>query len=63
MPKKSDYIRRTVTLPPKLNKKLLELAIETNSSASEIVTAAVDMYLSEHQPHEKFMGYLTEKLQ
>ena len=60
MPKKSDYIRRTITLPPNLNQRLLEIATDTNSTVSELVTASVSMYFNEHHPHEKFMDYLTE---
>lgn len=56
MPKKTDYIRRTVTLPPNLNARLLEVAIETNCTVSEIVTASVYMYLSVNHPYDKFMG-------
>lgn len=62
MPKKSHYIRRTVTLAPELNDKLLKVATETDSTVSEIVNSVVSLYFSEHQPHATFMGYLTEKL-
>ena len=60
MPKKSDYIRRTVTVPPNLNARLLEVAKDTNCTVSEIATAAFSMYLNEHHPHDTFMGYLEE---
>ena len=56
MPKRSDYKRHTVTMPPVLSERLVQVAKETNSTVSEIVTAAVSMYLNEHHPHDTFMG-------
>ena len=48
MPKKTDYKKITVTLHPIQHEQLDTVANKTNSTYSEIVRVALNMYLSEH---------------
>jgi len=48
MPKKNDYKKMTVTLHPIQYQEVMDVATEKNATYSEIVRAALNMYLTEH---------------
>lgn len=48
MSKKTNYEKYTVTLHPLQSEQLKAVALSTDSTYSEIVRAALNMYLSEH---------------
>lgn len=48
MSKKQDYKKYTITLHPLQSEQLNAVALSTNCTYSEIVRAALSMYLGEH---------------
>ena len=49
MSKKTNYKKITVTLHPLQHEQLDTMALNTDSTYSEIVRAALSMYLGEHK--------------